>query len=106
MGAYSSRGPSAIDYQAKPDLVAPGTGIVSLSDPASLMYRHEGGVPAEGFADARNTKPYLSLTGTSMASPVVAGSVALMLQANPNLTPNLVKAILQYTAQEYRDTTP
>ena len=37
-----------------------------------------------------------------MASPVVAGTVALMLQANPNLTPNLVKAILQYTAQEYR----
>jgi hypothetical protein len=36
-----------------------------------------------------------------MASPVVAGTVALMLQANPNLTPNLVKAILQYTAQPY-----
>jgi subtilisin family serine protease len=44
-------------------------------------------------------KPYLSLTGTSMASPVVAGTVALMLQANPALTPNMVKAILQYTAQ-------
>ena len=36
-----------------------------------------------------------------MASPVVAGSVALMLQANPALTPNLIKAILQYTAQVY-----
>jgi hypothetical protein len=36
-----------------------------------------------------------------MASPVVAGSVALMLQANPSLTPNLVKAILEYTAQLY-----
>ena len=34
-----------------------------------------------------------------MASPVVAGTVALMLQANPKLKPNLVKAILQYTAQ-------
>ena len=34
-----------------------------------------------------------------MASPVVAGTVALMMQANPNLKPNLVKAILQYTAQ-------
>ena len=36
-----------------------------------------------------------------MASPVVAGTVALMLQANPKLTPNLVKAIIQYTAQDY-----
>ena len=35
-----------------------------------------------------------------MASPVVAGTVALMLQANPKLTPNMVKAILQYTAQD------
>ena len=46
-------------------------------------------------------KPYLSLTGTSMAAPVVSGTVALMLQANPSLTPNMVKAILQYTAQIY-----
>src|SRR5204862_7899706 len=45
--------------------------------------------------------PYLSLTGTSMAAPVVAGTVALMIQANPSLTPNAVKAILQYTAQQY-----
>ena len=34
-----------------------------------------------------------------MAAPVVTGTVALMLQANPSLTPNAVKAILQYTAQ-------
>jgi len=41
-----------------------------------------------------------------MASPVVAGTVALMLQANPLLTPNAVKAILQYTAQIYPNYDP
>ena len=39
------------------------------------------------------------LSGSSMATPVAAGTAALMLQANPSLTPNLVKALLMYSAQ-------
>ena len=100
MAPYSSRGPTALDFGAKPDLVATGTGIVSMSSVGSLMYSTKATYLLKGLLPTAN-KPYLSLTGTSMASPVVAGSVALMLQANPKLTPNLVKAILQYTAQNY-----
>jgi serine protease AprX len=101
MAGYSSRGPTAIDFAAKPDIVAPGTGIVSLSAPGSLMYLTKAAYLLKGTVTTA-TKPYLSLSGTSMASPMVAGTVALMLQANPKLTPNLVKAILQYTAQDYQ----
>ena len=98
MAGYSSRGPTALDFEAKPDVVAPGTGIVSLVGSDEHDVCDEGGVSPGGPLLSAG-KPYLSLTGTSMASPVVAGTVALMMQANPALTPNMVKAILQYTAQ-------
>ena len=98
MARFSSRGPTAIDYLAKPDVVAPGVGIESLSAPGSSLYKN---LPAFLLAGTVPTSflPYLSLSGTSMAAPVVTGTVALMLQANPSLTPNAVKAILQYTSQ-------
>ncbi|HSL20160.1 MAG TPA: S8 family peptidase [Vicinamibacterales bacterium] len=95
---FSSRGPTAVDRAAKPDLVAPGVGIVSLSDPNSQLYATRSSYLLPGTV-ATSYLPYLSLSGTSQATPVVAGTVALMLQANPALTPNAVKAILQYTAE-------
>jgi serine protease AprX len=101
MAAFSSSGPTAFDFEAKPDLVAPGVGTVSLAVPGSTLYATKSTFLMNGLR-ALGAKPYIALSGTSMAAPVVSGSVALMLQANPKLTPNLVKAILEYTAQQYR----
>jgi subtilisin family serine protease len=98
LASFSSRGPTYVDWSAKPDLVAPGVGTVSLANPygtfywTKMPYLVSGTIPT-GY------QPYLSLSGTSMSAPVVSGTVALMLQVNPSLTPNAVKAILQYTAQ-------
>ena len=101
IAAFSSRGPTWIDFAAKPDIVAHGVGTESLSEPYSTLYAQMSEYLLDGVYD-RWYKPYLSLTGTSMAAPVVTGSIALMLEANPDLTPNAVKAILQYTAQVRR----
>jgi serine protease AprX len=100
IAAFGSRGPSAIDHGAKPDLVAPGVGIESLTDPASRLYLVNSPYLLNGTVPTAYL-PYMSLSGTSMSAPVVTGTVALMLQAHPSLTPNAVKAILQYTAQIY-----
>jgi len=105
---YSSRGPTAIDLLAKPDLVAPGNRVKSIADPSTngndLFDQYPQnrvdpsyyGQPGNGIGDSH----YFILSGTSMATAVVSGTVALMLEANPNLTPNLVKAILMLTAQD------
>jgi serine protease AprX len=100
MAPYSSRGPTARDFVAKPDVVATGTGIVSLAVPGSTFYTTKAAYLLKGSRASEN-KQYLSLTGTSMAAPMVTGTVALMLQVNPKLTPNLVKALIEYTAQNY-----
>jgi serine protease AprX len=97
---FSSLGPSAIDQVPKPDLVAPGVGIESLADPGSTLFATKPEARLWGKVPTA-TPPYLSLSGTSMAAPVVAATVALMLQANPALTPAAVKSVLRASAEPH-----
>lgn len=98
IAAYSSQGPTATGLH-KPDIAAPGTMITSTltHDIPICSNGNTNGCMDPYFVtpDGKN----LTLTGTSMAAPHVAGTVALMLQANPNLDQNQVRSILQSTAR-------
>ena len=88
---FSSRGPTAADGLAKPDLVAPGGHVISLRAPGSAI---DTNFP--NYIDGA----YRKGSGTSMSTAVVTGAVALMLQQNPSWTPNRVKYALTATARE------
>lgn len=112
IATFSSRGPSV-------DIAAPGVEIVSAVSanivgalakacaPAELgpvpceFYRGQYGGPDATQADVvANYALYGSLHGTSMAGPHIAGVVALLLQANPNLTPDEMQAVIAGTAKD------
>jgi serine protease AprX len=89
---WTSRGPTAFDGLSKPDLAASGRRVVSLRAVGSTLDTLLG-------VDRVVAGQYFRLSGTSMSTPAVSGVAALMLAANPNLTPNQVKAILTQTAR-------
>ncbi len=100
---YSSKGPSLIDHVVKPDLVAPGTRIVSLRDPGSYLDTtyHQFTLALGAYSyPTSNTLDgvYYSLSGTSMAAPFVTGAAALMVQKDPSLSPATLKARLMASA--------
>jgi serine protease AprX len=92
---YSSKGPTRFDFTVKPDVVAPGTRIVSLEANASYIARTYPQYHVAGTG----SNAYLRLSGTSMATGVVSGGVALLLNAEPSLTPAQVKVVLQTGAR-------
>ncbi|PEL13397.1 S8 family serine peptidase [Bacillus sp. AFS017336] len=92
LAAFSSRGPSRINYDIKPEVTAPGVSILSTV-PFYVNNKTGDGTKTDDYKYA-----YARLSGTSMATPYVAGVSALLLQANKGLQPEDVKSILMNTA--------
>ncbi|RIK30914.1 MAG: hypothetical protein DCC55_37115 [Chloroflexi bacterium] len=94
---WSASGPTR-DGFAQPDVVAPGAQIVSymyndhtnMANSAWLVQQHP---------DYSQTASLFRMNGTSMATAITSGVIALMLQANPNLTPDQVKYRLMHSAR-------
>ncbi|HZI19843.1 MAG TPA: S8 family serine peptidase [Pyrinomonadaceae bacterium] len=109
VATYSSRGPTRsywtdalgikhYDNLIKPDLVAPGNRVVNAQSAGNLLVGQNPVLDAN--VSGSSSRDQMFLSGTSMATPAVSGAAALLLQANPTLTPNLVKTLLMYTAQQ------
>jgi len=102
VATFSSRGPTWYDGYAKPNVVAPGRQLPADTTVTSYLYKLLTG----DRVTANNGQPLLRLSGTSMAAGVTSGVVALILDAHNRsgyhrqtaLTPNLVKAILEFSA--------
>lgn len=104
ISTFSSHGPTA-DGRQKPDVAAPGCAIVSsVSKYASNDIYGTSTTFSEDYVTAKTTFKnddyyYGAEMGTSMACPVVTGTVALWLQANPQLTPEKVREVINATAR-------
>ncbi|APV49914.1 hypothetical protein BWI17_09590 [Betaproteobacteria bacterium GR16-43] len=109
---FSSRGPTRGGYVdannvrhpdnvLKPDLIAPGNRLPAAlaTDVLGLTVGKLGVQYPQLILQRGLNTGLIQVSGTSFSAPVVSGTVALMLQANPGLTPPLVKAILQYSAE-------
>jgi subtilisin family serine protease len=97
MADYSSEGPAV-------DVAAPIAGIWAARYPQSGASQGEIAIPPPGLSDpaatASNRIFYGKFGGTSAAAPFVSGVVALMLEANPALTPAQIRTIVEDTAHD------
>jgi serine protease AprX len=105
IASYSSKGPTLIDHVVKPDLVAPGNRLISLVASKSIISSNfsVNKIPYSYYQTTSSKSysgDYYRLSGTSMAAPMVSGTVAAMLQRDWSLTNETVKARLMLTASK------
>lgn len=99
IASFSSIGPR-YDEVLKPDISAPGVSVASsISSYTDNSYTQVASVLFNG-----RTYPFARFSGTSMASPMVTGVIALILEANPYLSATQVKNIIIMTAREDNNT--
>ncbi len=82
-------------YQDQPTITAPGLDVVSTRTIAPVAFLES---PSDTSIEPAYLPYYTHLSGTSMACPHAAGITALILQANPDLTPDEVKSVIELTA--------
>lgn len=92
LSPFSSRGPTRMGRQ-KPDIAAPGQYMTAALATNSDMATRPRYTPRHHVSG-----DYISIQGTSMATPFVAGVIALMLEREPQLTPEEVQQRLRITA--------
>lgn len=97
---FSSKGPT-FDGRIKPDAVAPGVNIISAGN--SFCEDSYGTSMVTKTVFKGREYPWLAMSGTSMATPCAAGIITLWMQADPTLTPDRVKEILQKTCKHIDD---
>lgn len=99
ISSFSSKGPT-LDGRMKPDITAPGEYLVSSMSNSSYSVSDNSTEIQRGDTVIVNGINYYwgAIRGTSMSSPMVAGTLALWLEANPNLTPEDVREIFSETA--------
>lgn len=102
-GRYSAVGPT-FDGRMKPDIMAPGSNIVSSYSSYYIENHPDAGDIPSGVAHFDfngRTYAWQSDAGTSMSAPIVGGAIALWLQANPTLTPDDCRRIFAKTCTHY-----